>query len=204
MRVLTCRTAPRIAMALAGAALLGGCATQFDRVILLPDSAGKPSGAVAVRTPKDEVLLKEAYAEARVVGDKIETGRSSAEQVKADFAPLLALLPVRAQQWVIYFVEGTETLTPESLPLLEVLKTSLAAIPAGEVIVTGHTDRVGSVADNDRLSVGRAEAVRELLVAAGVARERITVGGRGEREPVVPTADEVDEPRNRRVEIKLR
>jgi outer membrane protein OmpA-like peptidoglycan-associated protein len=196
------RTVHRIAIMLA--VLLVGCASQSDRVILLPDAGGKSSGAVSVRTPKGEILLKDAYAEARVTDGTIETGRSSAEQVKADFDPLLALQPARAQQWVVYFVQGTQTLTPESLPLLDALKAALAANPAGEVIVTGHTDRVGSLADNDRLSVARADAVRALLVAAGVPGERITVGGRGEREPIVPTADEVDEPRNRRVEIKLR
>lgn len=196
------RTVHRVAIALA--ALLVGCASQSDRVILLPEAGGKSSGAVSVRTPKVEILLKDVYAEARVAGGTIETGHSSAEQVKADFGPLLALQPARAQQWVVYFVQGTQTLTPESLPLLDALKAALAANPAGEVIVTGHTDRVGSLADNDRLSVARADAVRALLVAAGVPGERITVGGRGEREPVVPTADEVDEPRNRRVEIKLR
>jgi len=198
------RPSLRAAMALTVAALLVGCASQSDRVILLPDASGKSSGAVAVRTAKGEVLLKDAYAEARVTGGNIDTGRTSAEQVKTDFGPLLALQPARAQQWVVYFVQGTQTLTPESLPLLDALKVALAANPAGEVIVTGHTDRVGSLADNDRLSVARADAVRALLVAAGVPNERIVVGGRGEREPVVATADEVDEPRNRRVEIKLR
>jgi len=41
-------------------------------------------------------------------------------------------------------------------------------------------------------------------VKAGVAADRISVAGRGEREPLVPTADEVAEPRNRRVEINVR
>jgi outer membrane protein OmpA-like peptidoglycan-associated protein len=52
--------------------------------------------------------------------------------------------------------------------------------------------------------VVRAESVREILVAAGVNRSVISVAGRGEREPAVPTADEVAEARNRRVEIKIR
>jgi len=84
------------------------------------------------------------------------------------------------------------------------MRSALAALPAAEVVVTGHTDRVGSVEANDRLSLARAEAVRDLLVAAGVARSAVTAVGRGEREPAVPTADEVAEARNRRVEIKIR
>ncbi|HEV3009509.1 MAG TPA: OmpA family protein, partial [Burkholderiales bacterium] len=66
------------------------------------------------------------------------------------------------------------------------------------------TDRVGKDADNDRLSLQRAERVRQSLVAQGIAAERIRASGRGERELVTPTADGVDEPRNRRVEINVR
>ena len=57
---------------------------------------------------------------------------------------------------------------------------------------------------NDRLSVRRAEVVRDALAAIGVPVEKIAVVGRGEREPAVATADEVPEPRNRRAEIKVR
>jgi len=70
--------------------------------------------------------------------------------------------------------------------------------------VIGHTDRVGAVEFNDALSRKRAETVASRLVAAGVPAERIAVAGRGEREPLIPTNDEVAEPRNRRVEIKVR
>ena len=63
---------------------------------------------------------------------------------------------------------------------------------------------MGSDADNDRLSLLRAERVRASLVAQGIAPERIQASGRGEREPIVQTADGVDEPRNRRVEINVR
>ena len=63
---------------------------------------------------------------------------------------------------------------------------------------------MGRAADNLRLSLRRAAAVRELLVGAGVAREAISVVGRGEHEPAAITDDEVAEALNRRVEIKLR
>ncbi|HQX60985.1 MAG TPA: OmpA family protein, partial [Burkholderiaceae bacterium] len=75
---------------------------------------------------------------------------------------------------------------------------------APEVTVIGHTDRVGSVADNDQLSVQRAETVRDKLVQAGIAASMITIAGRGEREPAVPTADGVASAENRRVEINIR
>jgi outer membrane protein OmpA-like peptidoglycan-associated protein len=70
--------------------------------------------------------------------------------------------------------------------------------------VIGHTDTVGGVEDNDELSLQRAERVKADLVAQGIPADRIRAAGRGEREPVVPTVDNVDEPRNRRVEINVR
>jgi outer membrane protein OmpA-like peptidoglycan-associated protein len=186
------------------ALLLWACASPSDRVILLPGADGRASGAVAVRTVQGEALLAEPYAQATVAGGRIEAGKTTAEQVKADFGPLLATQPARARQWTVYFEAGGNALTAESRAALDELRMALASFPAGEVIVTGHTDRVGSVADNDRLSAVRAATVRDLLIGAGVPADRISVQGRGEREPIVPTADEVAEPRNRRVEIKLR
>jgi outer membrane protein OmpA-like peptidoglycan-associated protein len=72
------------------------------------------------------------------------------------------------------------------------------------VVVIGHTDRVGTVEYNDRLSLQRAERVRAELVRLGVDPARISVEGRGEREPLVPTPDEMPEPQNRRVEVSVR
>jgi outer membrane protein OmpA-like peptidoglycan-associated protein len=69
--------------------------------------------------------------------------------------------------------------------------------------VTGHADRSGSEAYNMALSQRRAEAVRAELVRHGIPAEQITVQARGEGEPLVPTADGVREPQNRRVVISF-
>ena len=74
----------------------------------------------------------------------------------------------------------------------------------GEILVVGHTDRVGSVESNDKLSLQRANAIAALLRSAGLPAELVTAVGRGERQPLVPTPDEVAEPRNRRAEIIIR
>ncbi len=57
---------------------------------------------------------------------------------------------------------------------------------------------------NDALSLKRADRVREELRKLGIPKVRISVAGRGKREPEISTADEVPEPRNRRVEINVR
>jgi outer membrane protein OmpA-like peptidoglycan-associated protein len=80
----------------------------------------------------------------------------------------------------------------------------IARRKAAEVAVIGHSDRVGSLEYNDSLSRRRAERVRNDFVERGIPTSAIHVAGRGEREPIVQTADEVSEPLNRRVEINVR
>ena len=71
------------------------------------------------------------------------------------------------------------------------------------ISATGHADRSGPEDYNMALSLRRADSVREALIAGGVDPNAITVAGRGESEPAVPTPDGVKEQANRRVEIVL-
>ncbi|MBV1917864.1 MAG: OmpA family protein [Sphingomonadaceae bacterium] len=71
------------------------------------------------------------------------------------------------------------------------------------LVVTGHTDRSGSDAYNDVLSVARANAIADLLGAKGLAAGQMAVSGRGEGEPKVPTLDGERNPTNRRVEVTV-
>lgn len=182
---------------------LSACARLTDHVVLLPAPDGS-SGSLVVAAAAGEVVLAEPFAAADVAGGKATRTASSANMVRESYGRLLAMQPPRPRSYLLYFEFATTVLSAESRALLPRIRAEVAALPAGEAVVIGHTDRVGSLADNDRLSLQRAGMVRELLVAAGVGRDAITVAGRGEREPAVPTADNVAEARNRRVEIKLR
>lgn len=187
------------------AGLVGCAAPTADRVILLSGSEGRATGGVSVKTSRSEQLLDKPLAQAVIRTDGVvETGTATAESVRAEFAELLAQIPPRPRTWTVYFETGSDRLVAASQPVLAEVREALANTPAPELVLTGHTDRVGSVPDNDRLSLQRAEALKTLLVSMGFDRARIRVAGRGERQPLVPTADEADEPRNRRVEIKLR
>lgn len=183
-------------------ALLAGCASE--RVVLLPSADGRAS-AVVLRDEGGERRLDQPYA-----GSVRRLGTSSAyvsspEQVQEIFGRALAAQPPRPKSFVVYFEEGsTDTLTAASLAEFETVKKEIASRSAAELTVIGHTDRVGSVDLNDQLSLSRAATVRDLLIAAGLAGDKIETAGRGEREPLVPTADEVAEPQNRRVEISVR
>ena len=195
---------PGAPLALAAALALAGCAAPVsDRVILLPQPDGAPS-AVEVGAGAQRLRLDRPYAVAELRGGTLAPASTDAAAVRQQYGLLLSQQPAAPRHFTLPFESNAQRLAPGAEPVLAELRAALAAMPAPEVVVTGHTDRVGSLEANDRLSLARAEAVRELLVAAGVDRTQISVVGRGEREPLVPTADEVAEPRNRRVEIKLR
>src|SRR5207237_10918653 len=133
-----------------------------------------------------------------------QVAQLSDAEVKQAFGTTLQALPARPTNFVLYFITGTDELTPESKAELQNVLAALKDRPAPDVLVIGHTDTVGDAAVNDRLSAQRAETVKGFLVDIGIPAARITTAGRGERQLLVRTADEVDEPRNRRVEINVR
>jgi outer membrane protein OmpA-like peptidoglycan-associated protein len=192
---------PSISLALAALLVLAGCASE--RIVLLPSADGRAS-AVVVRDAVGEVVLNQPYAAVKRSLDSNSTYQSSPEEVKERFAQALGAQPPRPSSYVLYFEAGGNVLTPESQAGLVNIRKEIAERPASEVMVIGHTDRVGSVELNDRLSKTRADGLRNLLIESGVAADKLEAVGRGERDPLVPTADEVDEPKNRRVEISVR
>ena len=192
----------------AAAALATGCAPA-TRVVLLPQD-GAAAGAVLV-TPRQRdsqqpaAVLDAPYAQAEVrPRTGVETAPSDARAVQQRYGALLAVQPAAATRFTLFFMPGTSQLSPESSAELAEVLSQATARPGGEIVVTGHTDRVGTVESNDALSLQRARAIRELLIGRGFDASRVDAVGRGEREPVVPTADEVAEPKNRRAEILVR
>ncbi len=193
----------RVGAALAFVALLSACAPA-TRITLLPQPGGVPS-AVVVSTSQGVQVLAQPYTVAEVSrSGNISPETTTAEAVRERHPQLLALQPPAPQRFVLQFEPGSSLLTPESQAQLPEVIARAQARAGGEIVITGHTDRQGSLEANDRLSLERAQAVRALLIERGFAAERIEAVGRGEREPVVPTADEVVEPRNRRAEVLVR
>jgi len=92
----------------------------------------------------------------------------------------------------------------DSLKVLPDVLEAVRARKSTNIIVSGHTDSVGSDEFDRKLSLRRARAVANILVARGVNRENIEVTYHGKKNPLIPTPDGVPEPRNRRVEITVR
>ena len=196
------RWAARAAAAVAAIALTS-CATRQEIVVLLPEKDGHDA-AVVVRQGDTQSVLDKPYAAARVDGAGSRTYVASPAEVDRLFGPALAAQPARPARFTLYFVEGTDRLTEESARMFDSVLTEIARNAVPDIVVVGHTDRVGSDAANDVLARQRAEAVRAALLQRGIAADSVAAEGRGEREPLVPTADGVPEPRNRRVEIVVR
>jgi outer membrane protein OmpA-like peptidoglycan-associated protein len=175
-----------------------------EHIVLIPGADGR-TGAVVIRGAGGETLLDRPYTGADVSASGTVTPRESdAAKVRQRFGAALDAQPPRPVSFVVYFTTNSDELTPESRRTFDEIRAELAKRPVPDIVVIGHTDRVGTLEYNDKLSLVRASAVRAALVAAGIPAERVQEAGRGERETLVPTADEVAEPRNRRVEINVR
>ena len=185
------------------AVLLNACATQIGTVVLLPEKDGK-GAAVTVKQGDQQVVLSEPYAAAKLTTAGPQAYKSNPEEVQALFGAALAAQPSRPVQFTLFFVEGKNDLTEESSREVAAVFAEIAKRPVPDVVVVGHTDAVGTNQVNDPLSQQRAEVIRAGLIRNGIAPENITAVGRGKRELLVPTADGVAEPRNRRVEIIVR
>lgn len=190
------------ALVFAAVAALAGCAPTV-KVVLLPEPDGRKT-AVSVADKRGEVVLDHPYAAASRNALETRTYDATPDEVSRDFGAALAAQPRREMSYTLHFAEGRDELSAESLAQLDAVFAEIAKRPVADVIVVGHTDRVGTDAVNDALANQRAEVVRAELVRRGLASANVVATGRGSRDPVVPTAQGVAEPRNRRVEIIVR
>lgn len=189
--------------------LLAACSVPSTRVVLLPQEGGAPS-AVVVRAKAGagaETTVSQPYQRATAASGAAGAPRldqADPAKVQAEHRSLFEMAPPKPQRYTLYFDAGGTVLTAESQAVLEQVLAAALARSGGDMVITGHTDTVGSGASNDALSAQRAQQVRQMLAERQFPAARIEAAGRGERELAVPTADEVDEPRNRRVTIEVR
>jgi outer membrane protein OmpA-like peptidoglycan-associated protein len=186
--------------------LLAACSTPGTRVVLLPQADGTPS-AVVVRAKDGEEILSKPYQRATAaVGARGApvVDQADVAKVQAENKPLFDMRPPLPQRYTVFFEVGGTTLTPASQQIMTEALAAALARSGGDIVVTGHTDTKGSGEQNDLLSRRRAQEVAQLFVERQFPANRIEAVGRGERDLAVPTADEVDEPLNRRVTIEVR
>jgi outer membrane protein OmpA-like peptidoglycan-associated protein len=101
----------------------------------------------------------------------------------------------------VSFDTGRANIKSNFAPVLDRFARSLQSNPDTTVRIIGFTDSTGSDAINNPLSVDRAASTRDYLTMHGVDSRRITIEGRGSRDPVASNATEAGRSQNRRVEI---
>ncbi len=179
-----------------------GCAKKTT-VVLLSDPDGN-TGHLTVANAGGTVDMNH-HDEATVVTDRGSRPTSPAtmaeDQIAAQFSGVLAMVPAQPIHFLLYFQTGSTDLTAESAAMLPRVFERIGSRKSQNISVIGHSDRAGDRDSNLVLSQERAAAVSRLLIQQGVPEQQIATTSHGEENPVVKTADDVAEPRNRRVEV---
>lgn len=105
---------------------------------------------------------------------------------------------------IIFFDFDVDAVPASASQTLDAVVQNTASCSWQRLVVTGHTDRAGSDAYNNALSIRRANNVAALLASRGIDSGKLEVSGHGETEPRVPTVDGERNPQNRRVEITVK
>ncbi len=179
----------------------------LERVILLPQADGTPSAVVVQSRSGATTVLDRPYSVAELTKRGIGVEQTDATNVRTRYQELFDAFPARPRSYSLYFETGGTKLTPESEKQLQIVLgvlRELKDLPASELIVIGHADDVGTDALNDELSRRRAGSIAIMLKSEGIDTARVSIVGRGSRDPLVPVRKGAAEGRNRRVEIRLK
>ena len=186
--------------------VLSAC-TPNNLFVLLEDEDGKV-GSIQVQNDAGSQTLNQAGQATgldRADQEPVEPFVLEEEEIREVFGEALDAQPERTVTFLLYFQFGTADLTPESEALIpEILETLDNRKAPPRIAVVGHTDTAGDASINATLALNRARAVRDLLLRQAVAAELVELTSHGENNPLIPTADNVSEPRNRRVEVTIR
>lgn len=182
------------------APLFAGCSSSY--LVLLEDHDGS-TGQVVFKAADGETVLDRAGLATRI-DQKGEVYQADQKQIQSDFGRALGSEPVAPEVFLLYFETGGTRLTVESAAQLPKIIESASRHPAADISIIGHTDTVGAAADNETLAKERAEQVAKLFGTGQLDVKEIAVTSHGEKNPLVKTADETPEPKNRRVEVTIR
>lgn len=187
------------------ALMLFGCAPKTT-IVLLSDANGHV-GNLSVANDGGELLLNRPSEATTVAGRDSKPGDPeilSDEQIATKFSVVLAALPRQPEHFLLYFQKGATILTQDSEALLPLILQAIKDRKSENIAVIGHSDTAGDSDFNLRLSKERALAVSQVLAEAGVPQTQITCTSHGEENLLIKTPDNVEEEKNRRVEVVVK
>ena len=148
-------------------------------------------------------IYLECFNEGRSYEVTIVESQAMRQDVTADAAAMGKDIAASGKTVIygIYFDTGSATIKPESDPALTEMTKLLQTNPDLIAFVVGHTDNVGALDLNLKLSASRADSVVKALVARGIAAARLKAAGVGPYSPVAPNTTDQGKSQNRRVEL---
>ncbi len=153
-------------------------------------------------TPSRNNYTPESANHSALLGLRYSFGASPAAPMPAQEPAAAA--PTLARTYLVFFDWNRADLTDRARQIIAEAATARTTMRSTRIQVSGHADRSGADTYNQALSMRRAEAVAAELTRHGVPPTEMVIQAFGESRPLVPTADGVREPQNRRVEIILR
>ncbi|HOW55592.1 MAG TPA: OmpA family protein [Syntrophorhabdaceae bacterium] len=182
-----------------------GCGIR-SMVVLIPDPDGRV-GQVVVENDSGQKVLNEANQSVELTDRKTPPGKVtklSNEEISSIFSDALAARPMPPARFILYFLHDSTELTVESRAVVPKVIQTIRERNSTDVVISGHTDTVGTKEHNYKLGLDRANALYDILITSGAVPASVTVTSHGEGNPLVKTADNVTEPRNRRTEIAIK
>lgn len=173
----------------AGAGAVVGAVAGGKKGAAIGAVVGAGAGAIAGNIWSKRMQAQKQEMETAAAGTGVQVSQTADNRLKLDIPSDISFDTDRAD------------INPNFRPVLDNFASSLVKNPVTTVTIIGHTDSSGSDAINNPLSVNRAASVRDYLVARGVASNRISIDGRGSREPLVANDTSANRAKNRRVEI---
>ena len=180
---------------------------KHDVVVLLPNPETNTVGRVIVSSPlgaAEELASERAFTRVGIGQPPTPPVTIAEAEVQRLFGDALAARPPAPRRFLLYFVSGSNQLTPASETELTAIVDFVKSRPAPDLTVIGHTDTTGTAHANIELGRSRATAIRDRLVATGLDSRLVSATSHGEADLLVTTPDDTDEPRNRRVEVSVR
>ncbi|HEX8874947.1 MAG TPA: OmpA family protein [Nitrosospira sp.] len=173
----------------AGTGALIGAIAGGGKGAAIGAAAGAGLGAIAGNVWSRKMEEQKQQMEQATAGTGVQVVKTPDNRLKLDIPSDIS------------FDTGRADIKSNLKPVLDSFATSLTNNPGTQVSIIGHTDSSGSDAVNNPLSLNRAASTRDYLVSRGVSINRITIEGRGSRQPLVANDTPANRAKNRRVEI---
>ncbi len=190
-----------------GLFFFSACGGPKNLFVLMPDAEDGTVGSITVTneagkqiitSPDTVVKVKDAQTSPTPPEPMAEEG------INKIFKKALAATPRPPAQFMLQFQTGTSSLTEKSQDQLSQIIIAVIDRQPCDVSIIGHTDTRGTAQKNVELGLQRANTVKQILIDQGVDARQIEATSHGETSLIIQTADDVDEPQNRRVEVLVR